>query len=131
MGGFDVAGTILSDAERTPPPTVFGRHRGKERFAYEEPVPASLARSCPRSFDFARVARFAQDDTAVLNFFEEVALSVRLGQSDEETVSEAFAGLVLRSYRTYRAWFEENRDTTGRQKMWKELENLAEKWAKR
>jgi|SRR5208283_3374563 len=67
----------------------------------------------------------------VLNFFEEVALSVRLGQSDEETVSEAFAGLVLRSYRTYRGWIEENRDTTGRQKMWIELQNLAEKWAKR
>ena len=28
----------------------------------KEPVPASLARSCPRSFDSARDARFAQDD---------------------------------------------------------------------
>jgi hypothetical protein len=32
----------------------------------EEPEPASLVRSCPRSFDFVRVAHFAhlaQDDT--------------------------------------------------------------------
>jgi hypothetical protein len=34
----------------------------RKRFADEEPVPASLARSCPRSFDFVRVAHFAQDD---------------------------------------------------------------------
>src|SRR5208282_1566229 len=35
----------------------------KERFANAEPVPASLARSCPRSFDFVRGAHFSQDDT--------------------------------------------------------------------
>src|SRR5262249_33838764 len=34
-----------------------------ERFADEEPVPGSLARTCPRSFGFVRVAHFAQDDT--------------------------------------------------------------------
>ena len=109
------------------------RYRLRLREAVRDPFRGRSSQT-PRSLRFcdcARVARFAQDDTAVLNFFEEVALSVRLGQSDEETVSEALAGLALRSYRTYRAWIEENRDTTGRQKMWKELENLAEKWAKR
>jgi len=35
----------------------------EDRFAIAEPVPASLARSCPRSFDCVRVAHFAQDDT--------------------------------------------------------------------
>ncbi len=33
-----------------------GRHQPPE------PVPASLARSCPRSFDFVRIAHLAQDD---------------------------------------------------------------------
>src|SRR5262244_1749653 len=33
-----------------------------ERFADREPVPGSLARTCPRSFGFVRVAHFAQDD---------------------------------------------------------------------
>src|ERR1700687_2455948 len=32
-----------------------------------EPVPASLARSCPRSFRSARVARFGQDDIGSLS----------------------------------------------------------------
>src|SRR5262249_20362055 len=36
--------------------------KNKERFADGEPVPASLARSCPRSFDFVRIAHCAQDD---------------------------------------------------------------------
>src|SRR5208282_2074387 len=39
------------------------RCKTKERFANAEPVPGSLARTCPRSFDFVRVAHFAQDDT--------------------------------------------------------------------
>jgi hypothetical protein len=36
--------------------------QNKERFANKEPVPASLARSCPRSLDFVRDAHFVRDD---------------------------------------------------------------------
>ena len=54
-----------------------------------------------KSEDIAHNARH------VLNFFEELALSVKLGQSDDEILAEAFAGLVLRSFRTYRAWIQE------------------------
>ncbi len=62
-----------------PPPTQILTHRGlcstlkrsgvdphrppQRRFGTEEPVPASLTRSCPRPFDFVRVAHFAQGDT--------------------------------------------------------------------
>src|ERR1700683_600373 len=36
--------------------------KAEERCADKKPVPAWLTRSCPRSFDYARVAHCAQDD---------------------------------------------------------------------
>jgi len=37
----------------------------KERFANKEPVPASLARSYPRSLNFVRGAHFVRDDMVI------------------------------------------------------------------
>lgn len=67
----------------------------------------------------------------VLNFLEELAIAVRIGHVDEELVSDAFAGLVIRSFKAYESWINEHRRVTGRQKLWTELETLYRRWEKR
>jgi hypothetical protein len=67
----------------------------------------------------------------VLNFLEEVAIAIRVGYADETILADAFAGLVLRCFRTYQSWIAEHRSNTKRQKMWIELEGLYKRWEDR
>lgn len=64
----------------------------------------------------------------VMNFFEEVAIAVKVGHVDEELLASAFAGLIIRAYNALGAWVAEHRRLTGRQKVWAEVEWLYTRW---
>ena len=61
--------------------------------------------------------------------FEEMALGLRMGMSDESTLKRLFKGIVIRSYRVAEPWIASTRLQLGSDDAWCEFEWLHEKWA--
>ena len=65
----------------------------------------------------------------VLNFLEELALSVRESRADEPTCKRLFAGIVINVYHVTEPWIREQRRRRNRPQLWVELAWLYGKWS--
>jgi Domain of unknown function (DUF4760) len=64
----------------------------------------------------------------VLNFLEEISLSVIQGYSDEDIAKHLFHGVVLMIWHCMGPWIKEQRVIHTRPQMWVNLENLYSRW---
>jgi hypothetical protein len=64
----------------------------------------------------------------LLNFLEELALSVTRGYADEEIAKQLFQGIVQAVWHCMESWIKEQRATHSRREMWVHLENLYSRW---
>lgn len=66
----------------------------------------------------------------VLNFLEEMALSVNTGRCDEAMAKSLFCGVVVNIWHATEVWAKAQRVERGRPALWCELETLFGKWSK-
>lgn len=64
----------------------------------------------------------------VLNFFEELAISVDSGLADEEMARRYFRTTAVQCFATWEPWVRAYRDKRVRHSTWKELETLTGEW---
>ena len=64
----------------------------------------------------------------VLNFLEELALSVNSRRCDGETAKKLFCGIVVNIWHATEPWVKEQRTTRGRAQLWSEFEALYHQW---
>ncbi len=64
----------------------------------------------------------------ILNFLEEIALSVNKGNCDASIVREAFGGIVVNVWHAAEFFVKEHRSARSRPKIWENLEKLYGDW---
>ena len=67
---------------------------------------------------------------SVLNFLEELALSVRLGRVDVDIAKRMFAGIVISVYHATEPWIRDQRNVRNRPQLWAELTWLYQEWSR-
>ncbi len=65
----------------------------------------------------------------LLNFFEELAVAIRLGLADEEVVKRGFRGPITRTWHRTKKFVESRRSERNNARIWQELEWLSQRWA--
>lgn len=63
-----------------------------------------------------------------LNFLEELALAIEIGDADEPLSRDAFRGVVLNAWSKLQNWVNHERVTRHRPRIWCKLEELARRW---
>ena len=64
----------------------------------------------------------------ILNFLEELSVSVCKGRCDETIAKSLFCGIVLNTWHATEPWIRAERTRLGRGQLWTELENLYIRW---
>lgn len=64
----------------------------------------------------------------ILNFLEELSLSVLKGRCSEEIAKSLFCGIVINIWHATEPWVRQQRTNRGRPQLWMELETLYGRW---
>jgi hypothetical protein len=64
----------------------------------------------------------------ILNFLEELSLSVNKGRCSEEIAKSLFCGIVINIWHATEPWVRQQRTNRGRPQLWAELEILYGRW---
>jgi hypothetical protein len=68
------------------------------------------------------------DIRAILNFLEQVALSVNLGLVDVDIIDRLYRTMVVRTYGALAPWVNKERDERDARRIWVEIERLYGEW---
>lgn len=64
----------------------------------------------------------------VLNFLEELALSIETKRCSDEMAKSLFCGIVLNTWHASEPWVRVQRTDRGRPQLWRKLEELYDRW---
>lgn len=112
----------------------FGERWNQPELFYSRKACRQVMDDAPKGADY--IAELLEEDLDmamnighVLNFLEEMSISIREEWADEEFCQRLFEGIVLKLFDATETWRQQQAQRRGRTKLWAELRWLYNRWS--